>query len=276
MNKIIWLTGLPCSGKTTIANELGRHINAEILDGDDIRSIIDNQDFSVEGRRKHMMMVAEMAFRFSKYTSVIVALVSPIKFVRDEIKSKYQNIIEVFVKCGIEECVRRDTKGLYKKAIAGGIKDFTGISAPYEEPVGVLKVETDKLGVQESVSLILGNYFKPKQYSVFIGRYQPLHQGHVKLISRVLEEGKDVCVALRQTPINESNPYSVKEREEMFKKEFGDRVKIVVIPDVDEVCYGRKVGWGIREIRLDPIIEIISATQIRENQRPQGGHKNIV
>ena len=99
--KIFWLTGLPCSGKTTIAKELARKINAKILDGDDIRKINNNQDFSLKGREKHMLAIAELAHRFSKYTNVVVALVSPIKKVRDDIRKKYSNIIEIWIKCDL-------------------------------------------------------------------------------------------------------------------------------------------------------------------------------
>ena len=262
-NQIIWLTGLPCSGKTTIAHELAKHINAEILDGDDIRSIIGNKDFSTEGRRQHMLMVAEMATRFSRYTHVIVALVSPIKSVRDEIKEKYPNVVEIFINCNPKECMRRDVKGLYKKALAGQLPQFTGVSDPYEPPTDALEIPSDKLNINESVQLILDNYFLPKKYSIFIGRFQPLHNGHISLIRKVLDEGKRVCVALRQTPIDKNNPYSVPERMEMFQQVFGDTVKIIVIPDIEDVCYGREVGWSIREIRLDSQIEAISATAIR-------------
>ncbi|MDX9893649.1 MAG: adenylyl-sulfate kinase [Patescibacteria group bacterium] len=263
MNKIIWLTGLPCSGKTTIARELSRHIAAEILDGDDIRSIINNTDFSETGRKMHMLAVAEMAWRFSQYTNVIVALVSPLKAVREEIKIKYPNIIEIFVRCNLDECIKRDVKGLYQKALAGKITDFTGINAPYQEPDNALELPTDQLNLKECVDLILNNHFKPKKYSIFIGRYQPLHEGHIKLINKVLAEGKNVCVALRHTPIDKHNPYSIKERVEMFKKIFGDKIKVIAIPDITDVCHGREVGWGIREIRLDQATEEISATQIR-------------
>lgn len=265
MHKIIWLTGLPCSGKTTIAQELSRHINAEILDGDEIRLLVDNNDFSPEGRRKHMLMVAEMAYRFSRYTHVVVALVSPIKSVREEIKLRYPNVVEVFVKCNLEECKRRDVKGLYKKALSGEINNFTGVSSPYEQPEGAIELETDKLSIKESVEIIIKNCFEPKKYSVFIGRYQPLHEGHIKLIGKVVNEGKNVCVALRQTPIDDKNPYSVREREEMLWRVFGDKIKIITIPDVEDICYGREVGWGIREIRLDVETEKISATKIRES-----------
>lgn len=104
-------------------------------------------------------------------------------------------------------------------------------------------------------------------YSLFIGRYQPLHQGHIALIKKVLDEGKNVCIALRDTPINTNNPYSIEQRKEMFLKEFGDRVKIIVIPDIEEICYGRKVGWGIREIRLGEEMENISASEIRNKSK---------
>lgn len=103
--------------------------------------------------------------------------------------------------------------------------------------------------------------------SLFIGRYQPLHEGHIKLINKVLDEGKPVVVALRDTPIDESNPYTIEERKEMFAKAFGDKVQVIAIPDIAEVCYGRKVGWGIREIRLDEDTESISATKIREEMK---------
>jgi cytidyltransferase-like protein len=104
--------------------------------------------------------------------------------------------------------------------------------------------------------------------SLFIGRYQPLHEGHIKLIRKVLDdEGKPVVVALRDTPIDESNPFTIEQRKEMFNKVFGDQVEIIVIPDIAEVCYGRKVGYKIRKIRLDKQIEEISATKIRNSRK---------
>lgn len=108
-----------------------------------------------------------------------------------------------------------------------------------------------------------------KKYSLFIGRFQPLHEGHIKLIRSVLDEGKNVCIALRGTPIDKDNPFSLLDRKAMFWGDFreeliSDKMKLIEIPDIEEVCYGRKVGWGIREIRLDKDTEAISATKIRE------------
>lgn len=103
-------------------------------------------------------------------------------------------------------------------------------------------------------------------YSLFIGRWQPFHEGHRKLIQTVLDEGKLVCVAVRDTEISESNPYSAEERVKMISETF-PQVKVIVIPDIEEVVYGRKVGWGIRELHLDADTEAISATKIREGEK---------
>jgi len=105
-------------------------------------------------------------------------------------------------------------------------------------------------------------------YSLFIGRWQPFHKGHKKLIESVLNEGKNVLVAIRDTEISKDDPFTIKQRKKMIHKSlknWGDKVKIIVIPDISEVCYGRKVGWGIREIKLSDDIEEISGTKIRDN-----------
>ena len=108
--------------------------------------------------------------------------------------------------------------------------------------------------------------------SLFIGRYQPFHDGHEKLIGSVLNEGNAVVIAVKETPFNEKNPYTLEERIARIKRIYGDdpRVKIITIPDITEVCYGRDVGWGIRRIRLDRQTEEVSATKIR------GGKKGVV
>ncbi len=108
--------------------------------------------------------------------------------------------------------------------------------------------------------------------SLFIGRYQPFHQGHIKLIRKVLNEGKSVVVAIREMELSEDNPYSVGSRklviETEFKKEVKNgKLKTIVIPNITEVCYGRKVGWAIRRVRLDKQTEEISGTKLRNNQK---------
>jgi len=110
-------------------------------------------------------------------------------------------------------------------------------------------------------------------YSLFIGRWAPFHNGHKKLIDTVLNEGKPVVIAVRDTKISEKNPYTTEERIEMIRKAYNNdgRVKVIAIPDISEVCYGRDVGWSIREIRLDEEIEAISATKVRGNEQTKRG-----
>jgi len=98
---------------------------------------------------------------------------------------------------------------------------------------------------------------------MFVGRWQPLHKGHIALFEKVRKEGKKILIAIRDTNIDKDNPYTAKERMETIKK-FVPHARVIVIPDIEEICYGRKVGWGIREIRLDKKIEEISATKLRK------------
>ena len=113
---------------------------------------------------------------------------------------------------------------------------------------------------------------KHKQYSFFLGRFQPLHDGHIKLIRTTLNEGKNVCIGLREADLSESNPYSYRAREQMFWNEFkqeimNGKLETIRMPDIIEICHGRKVGWGIREIKLDKKTEKISATKIRKAKK---------
>ena len=99
------------------------------------------------------------------------------------------------------------------------------------------------------------------EWSLFIGRWQPLHIGHIKLIREVLNNNGKVCIGIRNSKIDDKNPYNVKERIEMIKKVFNEeikenRVKWVSLPDIKEICHGRKVGWGVTEIILDKKTEI--------------------
>jgi adenylylsulfate kinase len=159
----IWLTGFSGSGKTTIASELYKKLiektmPCEILDGDVIRQhLSQGLTFSKEDRCENIMRIGYVAEILSKHgVSVIVSAISPYKSARDIVRKKIQAFVEVYVKCSIEECERRDVKGLYKKAKTGEIKNFTGISDPYEEPVNPEVIcYTENESIEESVAKIL-------------------------------------------------------------------------------------------------------------------------
>ena len=107
----------------------------------------------------------------------------------------------------------------------------------------------------------------PQMASLFVRRWQPFHKGHRALIETVLKKGKPVVIAIRDTEISQENPYTTLERWNMIQralKKYGELVKIIVIPDIDEICYGRNVGYEIREIQLPSEVQKISGTKIRD------------
>jgi len=262
--KIYWLTGLPCSGKSSIAKELSKHIYAEILDGDIIRNMTNNSDFSDKDRTRHMMYTAAMAHYISKHQEVIVSLVSPLRSIREMIKSRYDNIREIYVKCPPEICKKRDIKGMYAKAIRGEITNFTGVQKKYEEPLNPdLIVETNKDSLDECVNKILRLSKENNPKALLIGRWQPLHEGHKWLVGQVQEKGHEVLIGIRNTPINNENPYSVQERIGMIQEMFGDSVDYLVLPDIVGVYYGRGVGYEVKELTPPRDIGEINATKIR-------------
>ncbi len=158
---VIFLTGLSGAGKTTIANALQQKLLCEetepvMLDGDEIRKLIQLTAFDEESRKKHNLKVGSMASQFEKQGKlVIVSIIAPYADVRAQIRNMCLHFIEVYVSTDLQTCIRRDPKGLYKKAISGELKDFTGISAPYEIPqYPELILDTALLSVDESVERI--------------------------------------------------------------------------------------------------------------------------
>jgi len=159
----IWFTGLPCSGKTTIANRVAEILKnkgykVEQLDGDVTRKYLSKGlGFTKEDRDENIRRVGFVAKLLTRNgVFVTAAFVSPYREVRDEIRKEIGNFVEVYVKCPVEVCIERDVKGMYKKALKGEIKNFTGIDDPYEEPINPeVIVETDKETVEESVGKVM-------------------------------------------------------------------------------------------------------------------------
>lgn len=163
--RVVWLTGFSGAGKTTIALALkqeldnaGRH--AVVLDGDILRrGLCSDLGFSPEDRRENIRRVGEVASLFANAGAIcIAAFISPYRRERDLARSIAPpgNFLEIYLSTPLEVCERRDTKGLYAKARAGKLTDFTGISSPYEPPLNPeIELRTDLLDVSECIAMIL-------------------------------------------------------------------------------------------------------------------------
>lgn len=159
----IWFTGLPCSGKSTIADALPerlkrRGLKVQRLDADIIRKHLwKDLGYSKEDRDENIRRAAYLAKLLTESGIVtITSFISPYQELREQAREEIGNFVEVYVKCPVEVCIQRDTRGLYKKAIAGEISNFTGISDPYEEPVNPeVLIESDKETLEESVAKVM-------------------------------------------------------------------------------------------------------------------------
>ena len=159
----LWFTGLSGAGKSTLSNLLaeelrGRGLNVEILDGDEVRTNLSKGlGFSKEDRDTNIKRIGYVCKLLTRNGVIAIsAAISPYREVRDYNREQIGNFVEVYVECSIEELTRRDVKGLYKKALAGEIKNFTGISDPYEAPLKPeIAVNSGTQSVQESLKAIL-------------------------------------------------------------------------------------------------------------------------
>ncbi len=171
---VVWFTGLSGSGKTTLAIDLEkellrRNLRVQRLDGDIVRkSLTRDLGFSEEDRKMNIERITFVTRLLAKHgVATLVSFISPYISVRDnarnEVNEENAKFIEVFVKASVEECARRDVKGLYEKAFAGEIKNFTGVSHPYEEPPNAeIVCDTENETVEESIQIIL-NYLEEEE-----------------------------------------------------------------------------------------------------------------
>jgi adenylyl-sulfate kinase len=159
----VWLTGLSGAGKSTIAERLdaelrGRGHGVEVLDGDLVRQNLSaGLGFSKEDRDTNIRRIGFVAELLTRHgVIVIVAAISPYRAARDDVHRRIGRFLEVYVRCPVDELVRRDVKGLYRRALAGEIAHFTGVSDPYEEPEAAdVVIDTSRIDVDTSVHRVL-------------------------------------------------------------------------------------------------------------------------
>jgi adenylylsulfate kinase len=163
---ILWFTGLSGAGKSTLAHATEERLHqlgcrTFVFDGDNVRhGLCSDLGFSAADRAENIRRIGEMAKLFLEAGVIsLTAFISPFRKDRERVRSlvPHGDFLEIYCKCSLEACEARDVKGLYKRARMGEIKDFTGISSPYEEPEDAeIVIETDKLSLDESVEKVLG------------------------------------------------------------------------------------------------------------------------
>ena len=164
----LWLTGLSGAGKSTLAAAVSkelrdRGIPVEVLDGDEVRqNLSKGLGFSREDRDTNIRRIGYVAKLLARNgIAVITAAISPYRAIRDEVRGEIGAFVEVYVKASLDQCVRRDTKGLYRRALAGEIPQFTGVSDPYEEPLSPeLVIDTESEQIANSASRVIDRLFE--------------------------------------------------------------------------------------------------------------------
>ena len=162
---VLWFTGLSGSGKSTIAERVHKELRrrrteVEYIDGDALREVFPATGFTREEREEHLMRTGYMASRLAAHgVTVVASFVSPYRVSRDFVRRLAPGFVEIYVSTPLEECERRDVKGLYARARRGEIANFTGIDDPYEPPVSPeLTLDTRVLSVEQGVAKVLERF----------------------------------------------------------------------------------------------------------------------
>lgn len=273
MARCYFIYGLSGAGKSTIAKELYNRIDAEWIDGDQIRGtpLVENaSDYSKIARDNHILKIGYIASMFvNRNINVIVSCIAPYKGAREEIKRYFKpsEFLEIYVNTPLAVCEARDVKGLYKKARNGEIKGFTGIDDPFEDPDNPdIVINTAVQSVQIVIAKILNHddrFIKPT--SLFIGRFQPPHMGHIKIINDRLKTHR-VIIGIKFSTTDNKNIYIPMKIKKAFDNYYKDNrnIEVQIMPGFSDIQYGRNVGYDMQEVSLPEEYTYISATDIRK------------
>ena len=259
MKRKILIMGLPGSGKTTLAEKLVVNLNAAWFNADAVRQDIYSElGFSPEDRLEH----AERMGKLCKWASMnggyaVADFVCPTK----ETRNAFDADFVVWVN-RIEKGRYEDTNKMFEQPENYDVKLEDGTPEEWVDQVINKLNETESWDNQAPTALL-------------IGRYQPFHIGHKTLVAESIRRSGQCCIALRDVGgIDDSNPYDfekVKKEIEDACKEFGNKIKVVELPNITDVFYGRGVGYNIEQLELSKELQEVSATKIRDGQIGQDG-----
>ena len=252
----ILIMGLPGSGKTTLASKLVSLINAKWLNSDEVRKEFDDWDFSEEARKRQARRMADLAEKYSKTNKHVVAdFICPTPEARKIFNPDYIVWVNTITKGRFE-----DTNEMFVK--------------PEKYNFKVTTKNADLWALQIADQIVEYKWDNKKPTVQMLGRWQPFHDGHYALFEEIIKKTGQVCIQVRDVQGVEDNPFNfdyVKSKiAERLEPKFKNRFKIILVPNITNICYGRGVGYKIEEVVLSEEIQKISATKIRKLMREKG------
>lgn len=257
--KKILIMGLPGAGKTTLAYALGTKMDAVVYDGYYVRKLFQHVDFSAAGRLRQAEIMRDLCdSAMESGHTAIAAFVCPTHETRELFwgDTPQEDRFMIFVD-RVVACEFQDTNAMF---VAPFLQDYT-----------VHPDETTEETCGRIMSILAGPMDWQKPTAIFIGRYQPFHDGHRKLIVTGIEKYGQAFIGVRQMPRGLDNPYHFDAVADMIDKalapSYAGKYAVYPLPNVAAVLYGRDVGYKVEEVRLPPNIEAISATKIRKGEQ---------
>ena len=247
--------GLPGAGKTTLASKLVPLINAKWLNADEVRKEANDWDFSDEGRKRQAKRMADLAEKLKKQGNIVIAdFVCPTPKARELFDPDFIIWVDTIKKGRFE-----DTNKIFVE--------------PENYDVRVTEKNSEIWSIKIADLIVPYVWDNRKPTAQMLGRWQPWHTGHQTLFHEILKKTGQVNIMVRDVKGVGDNPFdfeTVKKNIEGALKEFKNRIKITLVPNITNICYGRGVGYKIEEIILSDEIQKISATKIRSKMRSEG------
>ena len=260
MKKIL-IMGLPGSGKTTLASKLVPLLNAKWLNNDEARKAANDWDFSEEGRIRQARRMADIAEKYRKegrYNYLVTDYICPTPKTRELFKADYVVWVDTINKGRFE-----DTNKMFVK--------------PKKYDFHITSQNAELWSLQIADKIIEYHWDNKKPTAQMLGRWQPFHDGHYALFEEIIKKTGQVCIQVRDVKGVDDNPFDfeyVKSKiSERLSPKYKNRFKVVLVPNITNICYGRGVGYKIEEIVLPENIQKISATKIRASMRKKGDLK---